>query len=144
MDLEAARERKRVQQENKGDMFLAYLELAKRNEELKEEGKAYEYRYKFPDPVLEYCDWFVRMSGLEPDLGDWKGWLKDFNLWLDRGYTIEVLDKTWHKIENEGWIDRIIRPGGLTARAKATMPRKTFEGEQPNKYISGDYAEFLA
>ena len=132
---QAALARKKARTEGGLDLMDGILDAMQAQEEAKVEGKAYPRRDEIPDAYLEYADWFVKATGLEPDkkcLGDW---LAEFSYWTSKGLTIDSLQKALTER------DLVYRPGTLTSTAIAIQAKKRATFYEPEIYRAAEVEE---
>jgi len=95
------------------------------------EWQRYPYRDRIPDPLLEYADWFVRETHIEPDGRTIKGWLRELSYWQDKQLDIIDLENAWAK-SGEGTQFMVTSPFSLTNVAVAMKAKSERREEKYN------------
>jgi hypothetical protein len=83
----------------------AILEIAKK--------ATYQNRDKIPEPYLEYCDTYNRLTGQEPRKDVIQGWLMTFSEWQSAGVRPLHIEAAYDRSER-GLKFPVVRPGSLT------------------------------
>lgn len=122
--LQAARERIEAQRKAK-EGIDSVMEFMKLSEDLPPE-KRYKLRPEIPEPYLEYADWFVKRTGIEPDMRQRGDWLAEFPYWSSKGLTIDDLEAA---ISQANFV--VTRPGSITNLAIAIKAKKRATYHKP-------------
>ena len=116
----------------------AVLDFARQAEEKFSKNEAWPHRDKFPDPIRELLDVYVKLTGQRPAKKDVSDWLLTGQDWLDLGILPADLMSAYKKSkpDEKGWGGfTVARPGGLTRTAGMFAGERRTNGKTVgNKY----------
>jgi len=115
-----------IKKDNKKDIIEsankkvdAILEQERKHQEKLANRETWPHREKFPEPIREMLDVFVKCTGMRPAKKDVMDWMSTGQDWLDLGIISVDLEKAYQKSRgDEGGGGFVVgRPGSLTNTA---------------------------
>ena len=111
------KERENTKKPDLVDAILQFEQIAQDKEAKRE---AYPYRDKFPEPIREWSDLYVKLTGQRPLKKDVMDWIMACQDWIDAGFVKQDIIDAYNKSkgDDKGFgAFSVTRPGSLTNTA---------------------------
>jgi len=112
----------------------AILEQERIYREKKAKNETYPHRNKFPEPIRELLDVYVKLTGQHPAKAKVLDWLQTGQEWLDLGITAMDLDAAYKKSKDDKGGFTVGRPGSLTNTANMYAGERRSTGKGLDKH----------